>query len=93
VSVIIANFFHRASKCPVACFLNFLSSGSFIYAVHVAAYHQTDMSHYSYFLLVDSVAVIAVLTLAFHWSCQFRKVEKNADKFVISNYHNTAENM
>jgi surface polysaccharide O-acyltransferase-like enzyme len=76
VSVMIANFFHRASKCPVACFLKFLSSGSFIYAVHVAAYHQTDMSHYSYFLLVDSVVVIAVLALAFHWSCQFRKVEK-----------------
>jgi hypothetical protein len=39
------------------------------------AYHQTDMSPYSCFLLVDAVAVIAVLALAFHWSCQFRKVE------------------
>ena len=73
MSVMLANFLHRARKCPVACFLKFLLSGCFIYALHVAAYHQTDVSPYSYVWLVDSVAVIAVLALAFHLNCQFRR--------------------
>jgi magnesium-transporting ATPase (P-type) len=74
--VMLANFYHRASRCPVACFLKFLFAGSIIYVLHIAAHHQTDMSSHSYFLLADSVAVIAILTLVFHRSCQFRKVEK-----------------
>ena len=76
MSVTCPSLLHRASKCPIASFLMFLLSVSFIYVLHIAAYHQTDMSPYVYFLLVDSVGVIAVLALAFHWNCQFRKVEK-----------------
>jgi hypothetical protein len=56
--------------------LKFMLVGSFIYTLHIAAHHQTDMSPYSYFLLVDLVAVIAILTLAFHRSCQFRIARK-----------------
>jgi len=73
MSVILTNFFHRARTCPFACFLKFLLSGSFIYALHVAAYHQTDVSPYSYVWLVNSIGVIAILALAFHLSCQFRR--------------------
>jgi calcium-translocating P-type ATPase len=78
--VMFANFFHRVGKCPFACFLKFMLVGSFIYTLHIATHHQADMSPYSYFLLVDLVAVIAILTLAFHRSCQFRiarKTKKN----------------
>jgi hypothetical protein len=74
--VMFANFFHRVGKCPFACFLKFMLVGSFIYTLHIATHHQADMSPYSYFLLVDLVAVIAILTLAFHRSCQFRIARK-----------------
>jgi len=79
MSVMFANLFHRASKCPVACFLKFLFSVSFIYALHLAAYHQVDVSLYSYIWLVNLVAVIAILALAFHWICEYRNVEKKED--------------
>ena len=69
----IANLFHRASKCPVACFLKVLLSVSVIYAIHIALFHQAEDSPYLSALVVDSVAVVAVLALAFHWNCQFRK--------------------
>jgi hypothetical protein len=79
MSVMIANLFHRASKCPVACSLKFLLSVSFIYALHIAAYHQVDVSLYSYIWLVNLVGVIAILALAFHRNCEYRNMEKKED--------------
>ena len=77
MSLIIENLVHRASKCPFACFLKFMSSVSFIYVLHLAAFHQADVSPYLFTLLVDSVALVAVLSLAFHSNCQFHKEDKN----------------
>lgn len=77
MSAIIDNLFHRASKCPFACFLKFMLSVSFFYLLHLAAFHQSDVSPYLYTLLVDSVALVAVLTLAFHWNCQFDNLDKS----------------
>ena len=68
----IKNLVHRASQCPVACFLKAVLLISFLYALHVAAFHQGDMSNHSFALLVDSVGLLAVLTLALHWLCNFR---------------------
>ena len=79
MSVMIANLFHRASKCPTACFLKLLLSVSFVYALHIAAYHQVDVPLYSYIWLVNLVGVIAVLALALHWNCEYRNAEKKED--------------
>ena len=79
MSTILADLFHRAGQCPFACFLKFLLSVSFIYVLHIAAYHQIDMSLHSYIWLVNLVAVIAVLALAFHRNCVYRKVDKKDD--------------
>jgi hypothetical protein len=72
MSVMLANLFHRANKCPFACFLKILLSVSFIYAIHLAISHQSDMSPYLFILLVALVGVIASLAVAFHWSCRLR---------------------
>jgi hypothetical protein len=76
MSVTIANLFHRANKCPFACFFKFLLSIAFIYALHIAISHQADVSPYLYILLVALVGVTAVLALASHLNCQLRNVEK-----------------
>ncbi len=76
MSTILADLFHRSGQCPFACFLKFLLSVFFIYALHVAAYHQIDVSLYSYVWQVNLFAVIAVLALAFNWNCQFRNADK-----------------
>jgi hypothetical protein len=75
MSVMLANLFHRANKCPFACFLKILLSVSFIYAIHIAISHQTDASPYLFILLVALVGVIASLAVAFHWSCRLRNVD------------------
>lgn len=80
MSATIANVLHRVSQCPFAFFLKLLLSISFIYALHVAAFHQIDVSPYSYIWLVGLVGVIAILTLTFDWNCQYRKVEKKDDE-------------
>ena len=72
MSIMISKLLHRASKCPFACFMKFLLSITFIYALHVAAYHQADVTLYSYVWLVNLFAVTAVLAIAFHWNCRFR---------------------
>jgi hypothetical protein len=77
--VTITNLFHRAKTCPFACLLKFLLCVSFIYALHVAAYHQTDVSPYSYVWLVDSVGIIGILALASHFNCQFRDSEEKGE--------------
>ena len=69
---IFENLFHRANKCPVACFLKGLLSVRFIYAIHIAISHQTDVSPYPFILLVALVGVIAILAVAFHWNCRLR---------------------
>jgi hypothetical protein len=74
--VMIANLFHRTNKCRFACFLKLMLAVSFFYAIHIAIYHQTDVSPYLFILLVDLVGMIAVLALSFHFNCQFRNVEK-----------------
>ena len=79
MSAMSGNVFHRISQCPFAFFLKLLLSISFIYALHIAASHQVDVSLYSYVWLVSLVGVIAILALAFHWNCQYRKVEKKED--------------
>ena len=72
MSAFINNLLHRASVCPVACFLKFLLLAGSIYTFHIAISHQVDVSPYLYTLLVGSVGVVATLTLAFHWHCQLR---------------------
>ena len=79
MSIMLANLFHRATKCPFACFLKILLSVSFIYAIHIAISHQTDASPYLFILLVALVGVIATLTVGFHWNCRLRNVDTNAD--------------
>ena len=76
----IANLLHRASKCPVACFLKVLLSVGVIYAIHIALFHQAHDTPYLSALMVDSVGVVAVLALAFHWSCNLRKDETKSDE-------------
>jgi hypothetical protein len=73
--VTIANLFHRAHECPFTCFLKVLLSVSFIYALHIAISHQTDVSPYPFILLVALVGVIATLAVAFHWNCRFRNAD------------------
>ena len=70
--VILANLFHRANKCPFACFLKILLSVSFIYALHIAISHQTDTSPYPFILLVAWVGVIAILAVTSHANCRLR---------------------
>ena len=72
----IKDLVHRASQCPVASILKAVLLVSFLYALHVAAFHQGDMSHHSFTLLVDSVGLLAMLTLALHWACSFRHLGK-----------------
>ena len=72
MSVMLANLFHRAGKCPVACLFKFLLFAGFIIALYLAAFRQSDVSPYLYILLVALVVVIAILALAFHWSCRLR---------------------
>lgn len=76
MSNMISKFIHRAGKCPFACFMKFLLAITFIYTLHVAAYHQSDIQPYSYIWLVNSFAVIAVLAAAFHWNCRSRNADK-----------------
>jgi putative copper export protein len=71
--VAITNLLNRASKCPVACFLKVLLTVGVIYAIHIALFHQAHDTPYLSALVVDSVGVVAVLALAFHWSCNLRK--------------------
>ena len=78
MSAMITNLFHRANKCRFACFLKLLSAVSFFYAIHIAIYHQSDVSPYLFILLVALVGMIAVLALASHVNCEFRNVEKIA---------------
>ena len=68
--VMLEKLFHRAYRCPVACFLKVLFSASFIYALHIAISHQVNVSPYAFVLLVALVGVIAALAVAFHWSCR-----------------------
>jgi hypothetical protein len=79
MSVMLANLFHRANKCPFACFLKILLSVSFIYAIHIAISHQTDASPYLFILLVALVGVIAILAAAFHLSCRLRNEDTRVD--------------
>ena len=74
--VIVSKLLHRASKSPFACFMKFLLSVTFIYALNVAAYLQASVPLYLYVLLVDLFATIAVLVIAFHWNCRFRNADK-----------------
>ena len=67
----ISNLVHRANQCPVARILMAVLLVGFLYALHVAAFHQGDMSNHLYALLVASVGMLAMLTLAFHWMCAF----------------------
>ncbi len=53
-----------------------MSAVSFFYAIHIAIYHQNDVSPYPFIVLVALVGVIAVLALATHSNCQFSNNEK-----------------
>lgn len=79
MAILLTNLFHRASQCPFACLLKFLLSVSFIYLLHIAAYHQVDVSLHSYIWLVNLVGVIAILAVAFHWNCDYRKMDKKKE--------------
>jgi len=74
MSVMFQNLFHRATRCPFACFLKVLLSVSFIYAVHIAISHQISVSPYSFIILLSFVAVVAAMAVASDWSCRIRNV-------------------
>lgn len=74
----VTNLLHRVCKCPFACFLKFLLAVGLGYVLHIALYHQADMSPYVSALLVVSLCLVAVLALAFHSTCDFSRVEKHA---------------
>ncbi|MGB5441534.1 MAG: hypothetical protein WBN57_02730 [Gammaproteobacteria bacterium] len=76
MSVMLANLFHRANKCRFACFLKLMLAVGFYYAIHLAIYHQADVSPYPFILLVALIGIIAVLALASHLNCQFSNIEK-----------------
>ena len=61
------NLFHRANRCPFACFLKVLLSLCVIYAIHIAIFH----------LLLALVGVIASLAVAFHRSCWLNNADPN----------------
>ena len=75
MSAMIANLLERAGKCPFACFLKILLAGSFIFVLHVAIAHQTEVSPYPFVLLVASVGVIAVLAVVLHWNCRLSNTD------------------
>jgi hypothetical protein len=69
------NLFHRANRCPFACFLKVLLSISIIYTIHIAIAHQINVSPYSFIILLGFVGVIAALAVASDWSCRIRNVD------------------
>jgi hypothetical protein len=73
--VMIENLFHRAIRCPFACFLKILLSVSFIFALYIAVTHQVTVSPYLFVILVAWVGVIAALAVATHWSCRLRNTD------------------
>ena len=79
--VMLENLFHRANKCPIACFLKILLGVIFIYTGHIAISHQISVSPYSFILLLALVAVIATLAVATHSSCRLRNVNTE-DKLI-----------
>jgi hypothetical protein len=78
--VMLENLFHRANKCPVACFLKILLGVIFIYTGHIAISHQLNVSHYSFVFLLALVAVIATLAVATHSSCRLRNMNNCNDE-------------
>jgi hypothetical protein len=79
--VMLENLFHRANKCPIACFLKVLLGVIFIYAGHIAISHQINVSPYSFTLLLALVGVIATLAVATHSGCRLRNVNTE-DKLI-----------
>ena len=73
--VMFQNLFHRATRCPFACFLKVLLSVIVIYAIHIAIAHQINVSPYSFIILLAFVGVIAALAVASDWSCRIRNVD------------------
>ena len=71
------NLFHRANRCPFACFLKVLLSLCVIYTIHIAIFHQVDVSPYLFVLLLALVGVIASLAVAFHRSCWLNNADPN----------------
>ena len=69
------NLFHRANRCPFACFLKVLLFISYIFAVHIAIYHQISVSPYSFIMLLALVGVIAALAVASEWNCRLRDTD------------------
>ena len=69
------NLFHRANRCPFACFLKVLLTVSFIYAIHIAISHQINVSPYTFIILVATVGVIATLAVATDWSCRLSNTD------------------
>ena len=78
--VTLENLFHRANKCPIACFLKVLLGVIFIYTGHIAISHQINVSHYSFIFLLALVAVIATLAVATHSSCRLRNMNNCNDE-------------
>jgi len=72
---IFENLFHRANRCPFACFLKVLLSVSFIFVLYLAISHQGNVSPYIFIMLVALVGVIAAMAVATHWSCRIRNME------------------
>lgn len=76
--MLVTNILHRVCNCPFACLLKLLLAVSIGYVLHIALYHQADMSPYVSALLVVSVCLVAVVALALHWTCDFTRVGKHA---------------
>ena len=73
--IMLENVFHRANKCPFACFFKVLLSVSFIFALHIAISHQVSVSPYIFIMLVAFVGLVAALAVATHWSCRIRNTD------------------
>ena len=74
--------YRRASQCPFACFLKILFAFSFVMVLHIALYHQADVSPYIYALLVDLLGIIAILALAFNRNCRVRMSEADTENLL-----------
>ena len=73
--IMLQNLIQRANQCPFACFLKVLLFISFIFALHIAIFHQVNVSPYIFIMLVVLVGVIAALAVATHWSCRIRNMD------------------
>jgi len=75
MSSLYAHYYYRARKCPLACLLKLFCVGAFLFALNLALFHQTEVPHASYVILVASIGAVAMLALAVNRNCRLRNSE------------------